>query len=279
MSSAAIRLTAFGTAGKVAGVAPTRGSRAGAAAIRRAGRPAADPSGSITRYEWRGSAMGLPVWLAVAAPGPSALNAARARLTELVDRWAPAGSHSEVARLNTYQGVLMSVSLDTVLLAQLLVRGPQRRGVWVDVRHGRVGFAGDHPLDVTGPAVALASDLVISDAWESGALDVSLRLGAVSRTVVGAAGGMSGDRQALLDTAVVTANLADLDRPPAAPWPADGPRSVTVVADRAWRAHALATTLLGMPVSRATALLAGAGLAARLVRPDESVLDIGDFAA
>jgi hypothetical protein len=259
--------------------------------------------------------MGLPVWLAVAAPGPAALDAARARLTELVGRWAPAGPHSEVARLNTYRGVMMSVSLDTVLLAQLLVRGPQRRGVWVDARHGRVGFASDHPLDVTGPAAALASDLIISDAWEAGAFGVSVRLGATARTVVGAVGGVSGGRQALRDIAVVTLSREDLAGlsgsglsgsglsgsglsgsgwlaagasaagssiagPLAAgPWPVDGPRSVTVVADRAWRAYALAGRLLGVPASRAGALLAGAGLAARLVRPDGAILDVGDFAA
>jgi hypothetical protein len=363
MSSAAIRLTAIGAVGNTPNAARLRG-RTGAAAVRRGAQPAAtdtgsgitryqwrgaqpaatdagsgitryqwrgaqpaatDTGGGITRYQWRGSAMGLPVWLAVAAPDPAALDAARARLTELVGRWAQAGPHSEVARLNTYRGVMMSVSLDTVLLAQLLVRGPQRRGVWVDGRHGRVGFASDHPLDVTGPAAALASDLIISDAWEAGAFGVSVRLGATARTVVGAVGGVSGDRQALRDIAVVTLSREDLaglsgsGRPgsgwsgsglsgsgrsgsgwsgsgwlaagasaagssiagplAAGPWPVDGPRSVTVVADRAWRAYALAGRLLGVPASRAGALLAGAGLAARLVRPDGATLDVGDFAA
>jgi hypothetical protein len=359
MSSAAIRLTAIGAVGNTPSAARLRG-RTGTGAVRRGAQPAATDTGSgitrhqwrgaqptatdtgsgITRYQWRGSAMGLPVWLAVAAPDPAALDAARARLTELVGRWAQAGPHSEVARLNTYRGVMMSVSLDTVLLAQLLVRGPQRRGVWVDARHGRVGFASDHPLDVTGPAAALASDLIISDAWEAGAFGVSVRLGATARTVVGAVGGVSGGRQALRDIAVVTLSREDLaglsgsglsgsglsgsglsgswlsgsgrsgsgrsgsGRPgsglsgsgwlaagssaagssiagplAAGPWPVDGPRSVTVVADRAWRAYALAGRLLGVPASRAGALLAGAGLAARLVRPDGAILDVGDFAA
>jgi hypothetical protein len=274
MSTAAIRLTAIGAVGNPSGTTPLRGL-AGAAArrpVRRGARPpAADTGGAITRYQWRGSAMGRPAWLAVAAPGPAVLDAARSRLTELVGKWAPAGPHSEVARLNTYRGVTMSVSLDTVLLALLLARGPQRRGVWVDPRHGRAGFASDRPLDVTGAAAALASDLVVSDAWEAGAFGVSVRLGAVTRTVTG----VEGAQRALRDIATVTLCQADVANPLA---PVDAPRTVTVVADRAWRAHAMASRLLGVPASRATALLAGPGLAARLVRPDGAILDVGGFA-
>ena len=121
--------------------------------------------------------MGEPVWIIVVGDDPGLLDVGRARLNELAEKWTPQGQRSEIARLNAYPGVMLPMSADTMLLADVLTSGPGPERLLVDARHGAVGRTCDQELDLGQTALTLTSDLVIRDMLEAGAESASVRLG------------------------------------------------------------------------------------------------------
>jgi hypothetical protein len=152
-----------------------RGDRAGTAA-----KPG--PASEIRLHQWCGTAMGEPVWIIVVGDDPGLLDVGRARLNELAEKWTPQGQRSEIARLNAYPGVMLPMSADTMLLADVLTSGPGPERLLVDARHGAVGRTCDQELDLGQTALTLTSDLVIRDMLEAGAESASVRLGSWTHT-------------------------------------------------------------------------------------------------
>jgi hypothetical protein len=91
-------------------------------------------SGSSRR--WQGAALDGPACLVVVGDDPAIFDAGRARLLDLGAKWAPKGGYSEIAALSAYPGVMLPVSADTVLLADLVDGGSASGPLLVNVRHG-----------------------------------------------------------------------------------------------------------------------------------------------
>jgi hypothetical protein len=149
---------------------------------RRGARPGTGPASEVRPHQWCGTAMGEPAWILVVSDDPGLLDVGRARLKELAEKWAPQGQRSEVACLNAYPGVMLPVSADTMLLAEVLTSGSGPERLLVDARHGAVGRMCDQELDLGQTAWTLTSDLVIRDMLEAGAESASVRLGPWTHT-------------------------------------------------------------------------------------------------
>ncbi|MDT5025033.1 MAG: hypothetical protein QOE61_1459 [Micromonosporaceae bacterium] len=142
-------------------------------------------SGSSRR--WQGAALDGPACLVVVGDAPAIFDAGRARLLDLGAKWAPKGGHSEIAALSAYPGVMLPVSADTVLLADLVNGGSASGPLLVNVRHGTVGRRADQKLDVSEAARVLAGDLVLGALLDAGAESASIQLGSFFRVRASAA--------------------------------------------------------------------------------------------
>jgi thiamine biosynthesis lipoprotein ApbE len=197
---------------------------------------------------------------------------ARDRMIDLLARFDPADPSSELGRLNVEAGHAVGCSWETLLLASLLdeaVGGD----VVIDTARSTATVRSGRQLVPGRTAAGVALDMVVRDLESDGVMGAGIRLGRDLR-VIGTspyAGGwtidVAGTRWRIPAGAAVT-----IDRPvDAVTGQTDRVDSVTVLADTAWQAAAIATRAAARDADAAGRLLAETATPGLLVVAGEAI--------
>jgi thiamine biosynthesis lipoprotein ApbE len=187
---------------------------------------------------------------------------ARDRMIDLLARFDAADPTSEVGRLNAGAGIAVSCSWETLLLASLLDEAVDG-DVTIDTARSTATVLSGRRLSPGRIAAGVTLDMVVRDLEADGVMGAGIRLGRDLR-VIGTspyAGGwtidVAGTRWRIPAGAAITVDGAtDAD---------DTVDSVTVLADTAWQAAAIAHRAATRDAAAASRLLTEAGTPGLLV--------------
>jgi thiamine biosynthesis lipoprotein ApbE len=198
---------------------------------------------------------------------------ARDRMIDLLARFEAADPTSEVGRLNAGAGTAVGCSWETLLLASLLDEAVDG-DVTIDTARSTATVLTGRALNPGRIASGVALDMVVRDLEADGVMGAGIRLGRDLR-VIGTspyAGGwtidVAGTRWRIPAGAAIT-----VERPAADPATDATGRvdSVTVLADTAWQAAAIARRAATRDAAGASRLLADAGTPGLLVVAGEAI--------
>jgi hypothetical protein len=135
------------------------------------------------------TAWDAPVEIELAGP-VNLLSGAQTLVERLESLWDPTGRDSDVARMLTMIGTMVTVEPETVALVELAARAAWRRpdppfalhDVVIDRHRGRVGLPAADLLDLASMVPTLTAALLIRYLTENGASAVRVRVGQIVRT-------------------------------------------------------------------------------------------------
>jgi thiamine biosynthesis lipoprotein ApbE len=209
----------------------------------------------------------------VVASDAGVVEDARDRMIDLLARFDAADPTSELGRLNAAAGSAVSCSWETLLLASLLDEAVDGDVVIDTARSTATVIAGRrlHPGRI---ASGVALDMVVRDLEADGVMGAGIRLGRDLR-VIGTspyAGGwtidVAGTRWRIPAGAAITVDAPAADADTDATGRVD---SVTVLADTAWQAAAIARRAATRDAAAASRLLTDAGTPGLLVVAGEAI--------